>query len=141
MSIDKNTNLSPTSARHQQQQQHSAQGHDDHHDSDDSLDSSPEDDHALPANASAAQNAHSAVADGQQPKRKGGRKPVSARELPPSSSMQCKAVCKACSHLETCSPAISSRLEVILSVDSVWKGSCLYTPGHMQIERLIYVQH
>jgi hypothetical protein len=78
MSIDKNTNLSPTS-RHQQQnqnQQHAGQGHDDHHDSDDSLDSSPEDDHALPANANATPSAHSVTADGQQPKRKGGRKPV-----------------------------------------------------------------
>lgn len=80
MSIDKNTNLSPPSRHHQQQnqnQQHAGQGHDDH-DSDDSLDSSPEDDLALPANANATPSAHSVTADGQQPKRKGGRKPVRA---------------------------------------------------------------
>ena len=74
MSIDKNTtNPSPPSGRQQRQQ---PPNHDqDGHDSDDSLGSCPEDEHVP---ATAAPNAHAIGLDGQQPKRKGGRKPVSA---------------------------------------------------------------
>lgn len=74
MSIDKNTtNPSPPSVRRQRHQPLNQDQ--DGHDSDDSLGSCPEDDHVP---ATAASNAHSIALDGQQPKRKGGRKPIYA---------------------------------------------------------------
>lgn len=113
MSIDKSTNISPASARHHQlqhqQHQHLAQGgHEEHHDSDDSLDSSPEDEHPHHANANAIPNAHSAAPDGQQPKRKGGRKPVSAQEPFLCPGLQCGFP-----NIETCIQVVLSCREVM----------------------------
>jgi hypothetical protein len=79
MSIDK-TQHAPNDHRHLQHQQL-------HEDSDDSLGSSPDGGQATPAASVSNVAVSLAPQDGQQPKRKGGRKPVSTYHFSTQSSL------------------------------------------------------